>query len=161
MKRLSIALVAALAVSGCASLAPYGPRSGPNAQGYAEQRIESNRWRVSYRGVGEQGPVADYALVRAAELTLENGHDWFEVTNGWVDGRPDSAGGIRPVVTVGGGAGRWGGYHRSGLGVGLSFDIDPPSPVLAEIEIVTGAGEAPDGPDVYYARAVLRNLRGR
>ena len=63
MKRLTLMSLAAsaLALTACASLAPYGPQAGPNGQGYAEQRIESNRFRVTYRGVGAPGPVADMA----------------------------------------------------------------------------------------------------
>jgi len=54
MNRLTLPLIAAasLALSACASLAPYGPPMGPGGQGYVEQRIESNRFRVTYNGVG-------------------------------------------------------------------------------------------------------------
>ena len=95
MKRLALALtgLSALALTACASLAPYGAQMGPNGQGYSEQRIESNRYRVTYNGVGAAGRVADWALVRAADLTTEQGYDWFEVTQSWTDGRPGGAGG--------------------------------------------------------------------
>ena len=54
MKRFALPLIAAagLALSACASLAPYGAQTGPAGQGYSEQRIESNRFRVTYNGVG-------------------------------------------------------------------------------------------------------------
>ena len=68
-----VASAAALLVAACASLSPYGPQIGGSGQGYSEQRIENDRWRVTYRGVGDPGPVSDYALLRAAELTLQNG----------------------------------------------------------------------------------------
>ena len=57
MNRLTLPLIAAagLALSACASLAPYGPQMSPNGQGYVEQRIESNRFRVTYNGVGAPG----------------------------------------------------------------------------------------------------------
>ncbi|WIY68584.1 hypothetical protein KB221_10840 [Aquidulcibacter paucihalophilus] len=89
MSRLTLPLIAAagLALSACASLAPYGAQMGPGGQGYAEQRIESNRFRVTYNGVGAPGPVMDMALLRAAELTTAEGYDWFEVTQRWTDGR--------------------------------------------------------------------------
>ncbi len=50
MTRLTPPLIAAaaLALSACASLAPYGPQAGPGGQGYAEQRIESNRFLVTH-----------------------------------------------------------------------------------------------------------------
>ena len=76
---------------------------------------------MTYNGVGAPGPVADYALLRAAEVTTENGYDWFEVTQRWIDGRPDGAGGVRPSVSVGAGTGRYGGWSSSGVGVGLGL----------------------------------------
>ena len=143
MKSLSLIAVAAsaLALTACASLAPYGPSMGPNGQGFSEQRIENDRYRVTYRGVGAPGPVADRALLRAAQLTREQGYDWFEVTQRYIDGRPDSAGGVRPSLSVGGGSsrynGRYGGYSASGVGVGAAA-VPLPRPSV-------GAGPAEGG----------------
>ena len=162
MNRLTLPLIAAagLALSACASLAPYGPQMGPGGQGYVEQRIESNRFRVTYNGVGHPGPVADYALLRAAELTLAQGYDWFEVTQRWTDGRPDSAGGLRPSVGVGYGSSRYGGYRSSGVGVGVGLNFSGPSPTSTTLEVVMGNGERPDRPNAYDARGVQDSLRG-
>ena len=167
MNRLSLPLIAAagLALTACASLAPYGPQMGPGGQGYVEQRIESNRFRVTYNGVGAPGPVADYALLRAAELTTAQGYDWFEVTQRWIDGRPDSAGGLRPSVGVGYGSssygGRYGGYRSSGVGVGVGLNFSGPSPTSTTLEVVMGNGETPDRPNAYDARGVQDSLRPR
>lgn len=161
MTRLTLPLIAAagLVLSACASLAPYGPQASPGGQGYVESRIESNRYRVTYYGVGHPGPVADMALLRAAELTLAQGHDWFEVTQRWIDGRPDSAGGVRPSVGVGYGSSRYGGYSASGVGVGLGLNFSGPSPTSTTLEVVMGAGARPDRPNAYDARGVRDSLR--
>jgi len=165
MKRLSMLAVAAsaLALTACASLAPYGPSMGPNGQGFSEQRIESDRYRVTYRGVGAPGPVADRALLRAAELTTDQGYDWFEVTQRYIDGRPDSAGGVRPSLSVGGGSsrynGRYGGFSSSGVGVGVGLNFSGPSPTQTVLEIRLGRGQRPERAEAYDARDVLRNLR--
>ena len=163
MNRLTLPLIAAagLALSACASLAPYGPQMGPGGQGYVEQRIESNRFRVTYNGVGHPGPVADYALLRAAELTLAQGYDWFEVTHRWTDGRPDSAGGLRPSVGVGYGSTRYGGYRSSGVGVGVGLNFSGPSPTSTTLEVVMGNGERPDRPNAYDAGDVRDSLGWR
>ena len=166
MNRLSLAAVAvaALSLTACASLAPYGPQQSANGQGFSEQRIESNRYRITYRGVGDPRPVADYALLRAADLTLEQRHDWFEVTQRWIDGRPDSAGGMRPSVSIGGGtsrySGRHGGFSTSGVGVGVGLNFEGPSPTSTVLEIIMGDGQKPDRPEVYDARGV-RDALGR
>ncbi len=167
MTRLVLPLIAAagLTLSGCASLAPYGPQHAPGGQGFAEQRIETNRYRVTYSGVGAPGPVADFALLRAAEVTLQGGYDWFEVTQRWIDGRPDSAGGMRPSVDVGYGSssygGRYGGYSSSGVGLGVGLNFTGPSPTSTTLEIVTGNGAKPDRPDAYDARGVQDAIRAR
>lgn len=163
MKRLTLLTLAAsaLALSACASLAPYGPQTGPNGQGYAEQRIETNRFRVTYRGVGAPGPVADMALLRAADLTVQNGFDWFEVTQRWTDGRRDSAGGLRPNVSIGAGSSRYGRYSTSGVGVGVGLNLSGPQPTSTALEVVMGNGPRPDRPEAYDARDVQMTLRGR
>lgn len=165
MTRLTLSLIAAagLALSACASLAPYGAQGGPGGQGYAEQRIESNRFRITYNGVGAAGPVADYALLRAAELTTAQGYDWFEVTQRWIDGRPDSAGGMRPSLGVsygsGRSSGRYGNYSSSGVGVGVGLNFSGPSATSTTLEVVMGNGTRPDRPNAYDARGVEDSLR--
>ena len=162
MKRLTFSLIAvsALALSACASLAPYGPQQSAGGQGFNEQRIESDRFRVTYNGVGAVGPVADRALFRAAQLTVDQGYDWFEVTQRWIDGRPDSAGGVRPSVSIGAGSSRYGGYRASGVGVGLGLDLSGPQPTSTTLEIVMGRGAKPDR-NAYDARRVQDAIRNR
>lgn len=161
MKPMTFGLIAAsaLTLSACASLAPYGPQQSARGQGFSEQQIETNRFRVVYNGVGAPGPVADRALFRAAQLTVDQGYDWFEVTQRWIDGRPDSAGGVRPSVSIGAGGGRYGGWSTSGVGVGLGFDLSGPQPTSTTLEIVMGHGAMPDRPDAYDARRVQDALR--
>lgn len=155
---------AALALAGCQTLGPYGPAMAPNGQGFTEQRIETNRYRVTYRGVGDPRPVADFALLRAADLTLETGYDWFEVTSRYVDGRQDSAGGFRPSFGVGYGSSRYrspyGGFSSSGVGVGVGLNFSGPSATSTTLEVFMGRGEPPDRAEAYDAREVQRHLRG-
>lgn len=165
MIRAAVAIAAALSLGACASLAPYGPQRGPGGQGFSEQRIESDRYRVTYSGVGAPGPVADMALLRAAELTLDQGYDWFEVTQRYIDGRPDSAGGVSRSVSVGygGGSSRYGGrsYSSSGVGVGVGLNFSGPSPTATMLEIRLGRGARPDDREAYEAREVRYALSGR
>lgn len=165
MRRITLLALAAsaLALSACASLAPYGPATSTSSQGFAEQRIESDRFRVTYRGVGAPGPVADLALLRAAELTAETGYDWFEVTQRYIDGRPDSAGGFRPSLGIGAGSsrysGRYGGFSSSGVGVGVGLNFSGPSPTSTVLEVRMGRGATPDRAEAYDAREVIAALR--
>lgn len=157
----SVLAVSALVLGACASLAPYGPQVAPNGQGFSQQQIEGNRFRVTYNGVGAAGPVVDRALYRAAELTAQQGYDWFEVTQRWIDGRPDSAGGVRPNVSIGAGGGRYGGWSTSGVGVGVGLNLSGPSATSTTLEIVMGRGQTPERADAYSARGVMESIGHR
>lgn len=160
MPRPLFALAAAAFLAACAT-APtlYQPAAGPQGVGYSEYSIEPGRYRVTFRG-GPGAPaqqVTDYALLRAADLALANGYDWFRVTDRYTEGRPDNG----PRVGVGVGGMDYG--RRSGLSVGLgtSFSLGGGPSLAATIEVVMGRGDRPRGADVYDARALRRNLGQR
>lgn len=159
MKRLIIAVVA-LSLAACAT-APtlYQPAAGPQAVGYSEYRIEPGRYRVSFRGGPGAPPqqVMDYALVRAADLAIAGGYDWFRVADRFTEGRPDNG----PRIGLGVGGGDYG--YRSGVsvGVGTSFNLGGGPSLTTTIEVVMGRGERPRDGDVYDARALRRSLGDR
>lgn len=74
-----------VALYGCAAPAttPYRPALDANDQGYQEQRIEANRYRVSFTGnsVTSREAVENFMLLRTAELTLNQGYDYFVLDN--------------------------------------------------------------------------------
>ena len=82
MKYSLIAAVCGLMITtACASAPDYRPALTDDGQGYSSQVIEANRYRVTYRGDTAQtsGEVQNMALLRAAEVTMENGGEWFEI----------------------------------------------------------------------------------
>lgn len=83
MKYVSLVFSAAfLATAACASSGPYRPAAGSSGTGYSHQAIEADRYRVQFRSAGRDAAKAqDYALLRAAELTLERGYSTFEVVS--------------------------------------------------------------------------------
>lgn len=158
MKPVLVPLLATLALGACASMdAAYGPAYGPRGAGYSEFRIEPNRFRVNYQG-GPGAPaeeVANYALLRAAELTLAQGHDWFQVTDRTSSGR---MGGGGPRLSIGGGSSSYG-RTSVGVGVGTSFSLGGGPAVAHSIEVVMGDGQRPADPNAYDARAVRASLQ--
>lgn len=159
MKRLIIA-AAALSLAACATTPTlYQPAAGPEAVGYSEYRIEPTRYRITFRGGPGAPPqqVMDYALVRAADLAIAGGYDWFRVADRFTEGRPDRG----PRVGLGVGGGDFG--YRSGVSVGLgtSFNLGGGPSVAATIEVVMGRGERPRDGDAYDARALRRSLGDR
>ena len=156
MKTL-IAASSLVLLAACASHTPYGPARSDGAAGYASQKIEQGRYRVSYTDP-DAGRSHDMALLRAAEITLQEGGDWFEVTGGYTD-QDNSRSGSRSSVSVGGSSGSYGSGVGVGVGIGLPLGSSGPN-VTTVLDIVTGKGDKPDRPSVYDARSVDINLRG-
>lgn len=160
--RLIIAAFAFAVLSACASTPTYTPAAEPGGAGYSETQIESNRFFVTYRarGAAEASVLSDYALLRAAELTLERGGAWF-----WVDRRTMDEVNARsgPSIGVGVGGGSWGGRGGGSVGVGVNFPLggggQRASAVTLEIRL--GEGPKPDNADAYDARSTAQALRAR
>ena len=153
-------LAASLLLGACATDTPYGAAESSRAKGYMEQPIESNRYRVSYRDQSAE-TARSRALRRAAEITLNQGAEWFQVVNAYDDGfETGRSGGTS--VSIGGATGSRG---RSSVGVGLGISLPlgggRTGPVTHVLEIITGSGEKPADPNVYDADEVLVNLAGR
>lgn len=161
-RRYAVAIVltaSTLALAACtAAPTPYQPLDG--AYGYSAQQIEDNRFRVSFSGntATPRETVENYLLYRAAEVTLETGHDYFTVVSRDIEAY---GGGVAsPRVGVGVGTGRTGG--DVGLGVGLSTLFGGgggSARYTAYADIMVFEGEKPpDDPRSYDARDVLRRL---
>lgn len=79
-----IVLIAALlALTGCASSPRYVAADSASDHGYYTRQISENRYRVNYNGSRRTGlqDTRDYALLRAAEITLAHNYEWFEVVD--------------------------------------------------------------------------------
>ncbi len=75
--------VVALMIAACTSVPVYQPVTDESGFGYSQQKIEENRYRVSYNGDAStpQNAVEDFLLYRMAEITLEQEYDYFQVIN--------------------------------------------------------------------------------
>lgn len=84
------AMAIAAALAGCAvqQTTPYQPLN-PDGTGYSEQRIEANRYRVTFTGnsLTAREEVENYMLFRIAELTLDSGYDYFILSNSDTEAR--------------------------------------------------------------------------
>lgn len=159
MKTFAMAL-GALSLAACATAPAYGPASREGAMGYTSQQIEAGRHRIAYTDK-DPGKARNLALLRAAEITLMEGRDWFEITAEYAD---VEQGGGGPSISIGGGTGSYGRSSSVGVGVGFGIPLGGASSggkATAVLEIVTGANPKPDRPAVYDARSVDMNLRGQ
>ena len=164
MKRLVLSALAALSLAACATQPTvYQPAAGPNAIGYSEYRIEPGRYRITFQG-GSGAPaeqVMDLALLRAADLALADGYDWFRVSDRFMQATGGGSSG--PRISLGVGGADFGRRSAVGVGVGTGFNLGGGGgygggAAAATIEVFMGRGPKPDGVDVYDARAVRSTL---
>lgn len=153
--RWLLASAACLLLTACETATTYQAAASPTAVGYSEQRIEPGRYRVTFQG-GEGSPqqVQDYALLRAAQITLRDGYDWFRVIERYGDARPPRSG---TTVSIGGA--NFG--RHSAVGLGTSFDLSGGPIVNATLEIQMGHGAKPEAADAYDAHGVVAEIGPR
>lgn len=83
---LTVRTAAAVLVMGllaaCATTPLYQPAESEDAIGYTDTRLTDRQYRVTFQGRRSTSAeaVRDYALLRAAEVTMQQGYDWFEIT---------------------------------------------------------------------------------
>ena len=147
--------VLALLLSACAAVGPatYGA-ADEKGFGYQETQIENDRFRIVYQGSGGMPPeqVEDYAMLRAGELALENGYEWFRVVGR--DISREQRGGVS--LGAGVGSGSYGRRSSVGVGVGGNFGkVGAQDYFTVRLEVLMGAGDAPDDATAYDASAVV------
>ncbi|MFC7290452.1 CC0125/CC1285 family lipoprotein [Hirschia litorea] len=155
LRKLALSLACASFLTACATpVTTYTP-ANKDGVGFADMKIESNRFNVVFTGDTDasQLEVENFALRRAAEITLDQNATWFRV----VTKTSDIIGGTQnrgTSVGVSGGSGSRGG----GVGVGIGFDLTPDRKAYqSRLEIITGSGPKPDGAEgrIYDAQSVI------
>jgi hypothetical protein len=155
MKRLIISIACIFLLQACASYSPYQP-AGNQGYGYRQTQLSDTQYRIDFKGRDmERGEAVNYSMLRAAELTLEKGYDWFEVVNRESDTtKPRASTGIGFGIS----------QHRFtnplnsfNMGVAVGGNNRDQADVLLEINM--GKGVRPEVKQVYSARELATNLR--
>ncbi|MEL7028957.1 MAG: hypothetical protein AAGL49_07010 [Pseudomonadota bacterium] len=168
--RRHIRTIAALAATGlaaaaCATSTPYQPADN-YGKGFSEQKIEGNRYRVSFEGnsLTDLETVGNYMLFRSAEVTVQRGFDYFVVADRKLDEKSYTRyyynGFGHPFGFYHTGFGRYG--HRGFYGAGAYGDgyARERTSYTAIADIVMFSGEKPpEDSAAYDARDVMNNLR--
>lgn len=161
-----------LMVAGCATETTFRPATGHGfeRQGYSERQIEPGRFLVSFAGnsVTSRDTVERYLFFRAAQLTLEQGYDYYVMADRdtKLQSRTYATPGIGGPWGYGGFGGYWGpswnfygrgyGWRRFGGGFGYGgfggfggfgddFDVQTIDRFQANAEIVMRHGPIPQG----------------
>jgi hypothetical protein len=160
MKRALLATFAALSLAACASEPTRFQPAGPATHvGFSEMRIEPGRYRVTFQGGPGAPPaqVQDYALLRAADLALADGYDWFRVT----DRVTRATGYSGSSLSLGFGGMSFGRHSAAGVGVGTGIPLGGGASLETTLEVLMGRGPKPPGDDVYDARGVRATVGAR
>lgn len=145
MRKLAM-IASTLALCACqTSTAPYEAASGPGQIGYFSAPVEDGRVAVTYTGKKgmDEAQVAEFALLRAAELTLAAGQQWFAVLHS--DSRDTRVGDINRIdgrsgaILTGESSTAGSGGDRRGAGPGIDDGSVPGGPTTGGF----GGGDVP------------------
>lgn len=164
---ITLTLLVSLFMFGCSSQPDYRAAEG-DGYGYQATQITDTQYRISFKARGsDQAKAMDYALLRAAEVTLEQGYDWFVVTHRetFVDRertRPSTeigyANSSEMVTRCGLISCTTTRYPRSSLHAGIHIGGRESSDIQTIIEVKLGTGVRPDSDHSFAAQAVVENL---
>jgi hypothetical protein len=172
---ITLLAAATLTITACMTPTPYQPeiRGQRIHGGYSEQILSENRYLVTFDGntLTSRERVEGYLLYRAAELTVQNGYDWFRVAHRQTD--RDQRIYIEPAYRP------WHGYSywrpnwryfrpRYGWYVWHPYDGDPfwaddidvrtVEEFEAHAEIIMGRGRASDSEGIFDARRIMADI---
>lgn len=174
VRLLAAALFAvSLALASCESATPYQPATTQGGNGYSDQQIEANTWAVEFSGnsLTSRETVEKYLMFRAAQLTVDQGFDWFASLDRKTTRQTSYY--TNPDPYFAGWGPYWGGYYRGGARFGYwygagwgppyyagSFNVQQVNRYQAAAEITMGHGPKPaDNPRAYNAREVIAHLQ--
>lgn len=170
MLRLISLAATALMLAACATSTPYQPAEGGRGYGFSDQRIESNRYRITFRGnsVTPRETVENALLYRAAELTSQLGYDYFIMLENDTETQTSYSTTTEPAFY-----GRYGygypfyrpyyafPYYAYGWGWGMPYDsyTREITRYSAVAFVAMFKGEKPaENPRAFNAREVMSNL---
>lgn len=165
-----VAILLAALLTACATQSKYVPAEKRGAYGYTDTQLTERRYRITFTGnsLTPKETVQDFMLLRAAEVTLENGYDWFrpvtrETERKSSDGSNSSVGvgvGHSPRV-----------YRRCGLlncDSVTTYDTNVSGSVSSgssrdsyssSMEILLGMEPMPEDMEAYNAQELASTLR--
>ena len=163
LKLIALAIATA-SIAACATPG-YTPAEDADAFGYSEQTLGEQQFRVTYNGrqMLRDQRLAEFVLRRAAEITLEEGYEWFTIANpeepvAAVDAGQD----VRVIPASGRGSVlgynglRYQMQQRTGNTRSAIGNAQPQRPRMSiTIDITLGEGVPPADALGFYAKDIL------
>lgn len=154
-------------LGGCASQPDYREAS-KGGFGYSESKLSDTQYRIHFKARGsDKAKAMDYAMLRAAEVTLENGYDWFVVNDREtlvdkesVQSSPQVGFSQRytQVRECGLATCRTSRHPSTQFQTGIFVGGSDKSEIESILSIETGKGTRPDSGSSFDARDVKENL---
>ncbi|MBB5517747.1 CC0125/CC1285 family lipoprotein [Amphiplicatus metriothermophilus] len=166
IRTIALGVVACAALAACATSTPYQPAESGRGYGFSEQRIEQNRYRITFRGnsATSRETVENALLLRAAEVTVSKGYDYFIVVEGDTEASRSYRTSASPAFFGRYGFGPYYGFPYYAYGWGWGYPYDSYTREITRYSAVAfitmHKGEKPqDNPQAFNAREVIENLR--
>lgn len=164
-------LLAAMLMTACATQTKYMAAEKRGAYGYTDTQLTERRYRVTFTGnsLTPKETVQDFMLLRAAEITLENGYDWFKPVTRETERKSRDGGGSSVGVGVAHGSPTV--YRRCGLlscDSVTTYDTHVSGSVssggtrdsyASSMEITLGKNPMPEDMEAYDAKELAATLR--
>ncbi len=169
--KILLAVLASAFLAACSSSTAYQPAEKRGAYGYTETELGKDRYRITFTGnsVTDKETVNDYAMLRAAELTLQQGYDWFQLVNRDSEAKSRNSTHISGMYDYGGGTAV---YQRCGLLSCDTYVSQAPTRIdggvattttrtsyQSSLEIKMGKEPMPDDAEAYNAQELASTLR--
>ncbi|MGI9434895.1 MAG: CC0125/CC1285 family lipoprotein [Geminicoccaceae bacterium] len=151
---LTVLLLSLLAA--CAQPTPYHPANDVGQNGYGEEMIGADQYKVRFQGNGitTRKTVDLYLLYRAAELAEENGFDYFIVGDRREFINPLGIAGQQSQISF---------ARRQelliGSGIRARFGEEVVDQYGAEIDVLMQKGERPDTANAHRAVDVIERSK--
>lgn len=156
MSRLLLLALLAGTLAACGGPAAYKPIQ--NGVGYGDQKLEANRYRVWFAGNSRtpRETVENFVLYRAAEITLEQGYDYFVLSDRSTEGEKRASSG----VSFGLGGIRFGSRSGVSIGTGIGIPVGGSAEYYGQADVTLMKGKKPpEDLAAYDAREIKANLQ--
>ncbi|MGQ4277508.1 CC0125/CC1285 family lipoprotein [Pseudidiomarina sp. E22-M8] len=156
-----------LVLAACASEPDYRAAED-GGYGYTENQITDSQYQVKFKARGtDKGAATNYALLRAAEVTLQNDYDWFVITHRETqvdketvrntDFAYPTSGDMMTYCNAIRCETRY--YPRTAFSAGIHVGGRTDSDIVVTLDIKMGNGEQPESNYSYDASEVRDNLQ--
>ncbi|MDN7136467.1 CC0125/CC1285 family lipoprotein [Pseudidiomarina terrestris] len=162
---LLISTVASLAA--CSSQPDYRAAED-GGYGYTETQLTDTQYKVKFKARGtDKGAANNYALLRAAEVTLQNDYDWFVITHRETEVDKETVHNADFAYPMSGDMVTYCNaircetryYPRTAYTAGIHVGGRTDSDIVVTLDIKMGNGEQPDTNYSYDASEVVTNLQ--